>query len=845
MRSKYLWINLFREIAHTMTRFLSIFFISLIGVAFFAGVRASSPDMQVTADRYLDKTGLADLTVVSSAGISEDDLEALEAIEGVEAVVPLLSSDVMMHRETDGEVTDYNVHLISMPLPKQEKHAVKWSVRPDYGISGDDFVLNRPDLTEGRLPEDDHEIALDARLKNLAGLKRGGKVVLSANGVREELYICGFAESPKYISEFSRGHSSIGNGDSNGFAYVSGNTIGRLGSKLPLLSLFAVRYSEADIRVAGAEELNCFSDEYKALIKTVSDRIEAYGDTTDATWYVRNREDNPGYLDYSENTERIEAIGIYFPLIFLLVAMLVALTTMTRMVEDQRIEIGTLKALGYSQSSIVTQELMYAILASLTGSLIGTRFGFWIFPMVIVNSYGIMFRLPDFHVQYWPDLAALSIAMIVGSVTLAAAFVTFSALHEVPASLMRPKAPKPGKRVLLEHVGFIWNRLGFTTKVTIRNMFLYKKRFWMCVIGIAGSCGLLVTGFGLSDSIFGMIPAQFDRLWQVDFEAYTYDAMPREEIDTLVKKLDPESELYNVAYCYDKSVSGGSADEMTTDIHLFVTGDPEALSRQICFNDDDGNPIRLEDGGAVITKKIAENHNLRVGDRVSFKLGDDTYEADILGIAENYVYHYIYMTSGCYERVTGEETLFNCVYANVTGYKDADAEAKKAIEDEWNTRFLADSRVYLTTFLSGIHHDIYDTLSVLNYVVGILIIAAGALSFVVMLNLTNINITERRRELATLKVLGFTDKEMYDYVFRENNALAAIGTALGLVFGKYLHRFVVTTVEVDMVMFIRKADPSSYVYSAVLSLVFAMIVNLLMRRKVRRINMVESLKSAE
>ena len=189
MRSKYLWINLFREIAHTMTRFLSIFFISLIGVAFFAGVRASSPDMQVTADRYLDKTDLADLTVVSSAGISENDLEALEAIEGVEAVVPLLSSDVMMHRETDGEVTDYNVHLISMPLPKQEKHAVKWSVRPDYGISGDDFALNRPDLTEGRLPEDDHEITLDARLKDLAGLKRGDKVILSANGVREELYI--------------------------------------------------------------------------------------------------------------------------------------------------------------------------------------------------------------------------------------------------------------------------------------------------------------------------------------------------------------------------------------------------------------------------------------------------------------------------------------------------------------------------------------------------------------------------------------------------------------------------------------------------------------------------------
>ena len=845
MRSKYLWINLFREIAHTMTRFLSIFFISLIGVAFFAGVRASSPDMQVTADRYLDKTDLADITVVSSAGITQDDLDALEAIRGVETVIPLLSSDVMMHEESDGEVTAYNIHLISMPLPKQDKHAARWSVKPDYGISGEEFTLNRPDLTEGRFPEDDHEIAVDTRLKTVAGFERGGKVVLSANGVQEEMYICGFLDSPKYISSFSRGHSSIGNGDSDGFAYVSGNAIGRLGSKLPLVSLVAVRYSEADIRVAGTEELNCFSDAYKEKVDAVRDRIEAYGKTTDATWYVRDREDNPGYRDYSENTERIKAIGTYFPLIFLLVAMLVALTTMTRMVEDQRIEIGTLKALGYSQRSIVMQELMYAVLASLTGSLIGARIGFWLFPTVIVNSYGIMFRLPDFHVQYWPDLAAMSVLLIVGSVTLAAAAVTFSALHEVSASLMRPKAPKPGKRVLLEHVGFIWNRLGFTTKVTIRNMFLYKKRFWMCVIGIAGSCGLLVTGFGLSDSIFGMIPAQFERLWLLDFEAYLYDALPREEMDALITKLDPGNELYNVAYCYDKSVSGGSADDMTTDLHLFVTGDPEALSRLICFNDDDGNPIPLGDGGAIITRKIAENHNLSPGGKVSFKVGDDTYEADILGIAENYVYHYIYLTSGYYERLTGEDSQFNCVYANVSGYREADPSARKAIENEWNTRFLADSRVYLSTFLSGIHQDIYDALSVLNYVVGILIAAAAALSFVVMLNLTNINITERRRELATLKVLGFTDKEMYDYVFRENNALAAIGTALGLVFGKYLHRFVVTTVEVDMVMFIRKADPTSYVYSAVLSLAFAMIVNLFMRRKVRRINMVESLKSAE
>ena len=827
-----------------MTRFLSIFFISLIGVSFFAGIRAACPDMRLTAYNYLKKNKLADITVVCSKGLSEDNIEDLKRIKGVELVMPLFSTDAMALVEDTADAVEVNLHLISMPFTKEEKGA-KLNVVPEYDISKDPFPMNVPDITEGRLPETDREIALDERLKKNMQVSVGSTLRLSANGNSQEVTVTGFIESPKYISTFDRGNSSIGNGDSDGFGYLSGNTIGKLGSKMPLLAAMTTRYTEADILVEDAASLNCFEEEYTELIDRVRERLEKYGDSQEGTWYIRTREDNAGYLDYSENTERIEAVGNFFPLIFLLVAMLVALTTMTRMVEDQRIQMGTLKALGYSRGQIAMQYLLYAVLASLSGSLIGARFGFWLFPDVIVNSYGILYRLPGYHMVYWPDIAFKSIALIVGCVTVTSALACAATLREVPATLMRPKAPKPGKRVLLEYVGFIWNHLGFTTKVTIRNLFRYKKRFFMCVIGIAGSCGLLVTGFGLSDSIYGMIPEQFDRLWTVDLEVYTYDKLPLEEIRTLTDSVDTEGKLRNTAFCYDKMATAGTKEKIGTDIHVFVTEDPENFTKMIHLTDDNGQPISMTDSGVVISRKLAETYGLGAGDTISVKIGDDTYEAPVDAVTENYVYHYVYFTVPCYEQVTGEKAGFNCIFANVDGYPEAGETEKKAIEDDWNTRFLADSRVYLSMFLSDVYLNIYDALSVLNYVVWILIISAGALTFVVMLNLTNINITERRRELATLKVLGFTDHEMYDYVFRENVALAVIGTAVGLLFGTYLHRFLITTVEVDLVMFVRRVDGSSYVYSAILSILFALIVNLFMRRKVRAIDMVESLKSAE
>lgn len=844
MKTKYLWRNLFREIAHTMMRFLSIFAISALGVSFFAGVRATGPDMRLTADNYLDSAKLADITAMSTAGLTEDDLEALEEIPGIAHVEPKLSADALLSYEIETGSKDLNVHLISMPFEKRQKYPARLAIIPDYGISEDGFTVSIPDVIEGRLPLDDHEIALDAELSTRTGLSIGTKVLLSTDGGATELYICGFVESPKYIASTERGRSTVGTGTSDAFAYASGNAIGKLGARMPMMAMFAARYSEAEIVVAGAEELNCFSDEYEQLIDDVIAKIEAYGETTDATWYVTTREDNPAYLDYGGNAERIDAIGRYFPLIFLLVAVLVALTTMTRMVEERRIQMGTLKALGYAQQHIVMQYLMYAILASLTGSIAGAAFGFWMYPTVIGTAYGTMYRLPNFQTPMWPEIGIASILMVVGSVTAASAFVSFASLREVPASLMRPKAPKVGKRVFLEYIGFVWKRLSFTSKVTVRNLFRYKKRFIMSVVGIAGSCGLLVMAFGISDSIYGIADKQFDYLWTMDIQAYTYDALTLDELKQSASEIGDDA-FYHTAYCYDKTASAGAVGNPTMDVHLFAAHDPSIFTETVHLYDDDGDSIPLTNDGVVITKKLSDVHHLAVGDTIEIESADKTYTARVAGVAENYVYHYVYFTADYYAEVMGELPGYNCIYTNINAFDHVDAAQEKVLEDTWATHFLDDDRFYTVLFLEDLFVTIWESLSILNYVVVILIVAAGALTFVVMLNLTNINITERHRELATLRVLGFTDQEMYDYIFRENNALAVIGTVVGLLFGKVLHRLIMVTVEVDMIRFVRELDPTSYVYGAALSVLFALLVNLLMRGKVRNIDMVESLKSAE
>lgn len=828
--------NLLREIKRTFTKFLSIFAICALGVAFFAGIRATSPDMKEAGDRLYNTYNLSDISVISTSGLTADNIRDLESIEGIRAVRASLFVDAMARGTGEKEK---NLRLYSMPIKLKSEYVPLIDLIPDYGIdTSPEYEMNGVEIVSGRMPLNDTETALDYTLEGSLVKQLGDEITLTTSGGTVMLRVVGFIRSPMYISMFERGTSSIGNGTSDGFAYASGNAISSLGTKLPVMSLLNTYYTRADIVISGKEGLSAYSDEYEALVNEVTDRIEDYASTQSGTWYIQDRSGNPGYSDYSENTDRIAAVGDVFPLIFFIVAALVCLTTMTRMVEEQRIEMGTMKALGYGGWQIAMKYAVYAMSACISGGVVGAIIGFKLFPYVIMKGYSIMYYLGKLETPYRADIAFMAIAAMAVCTAAATFSACYASLKEVPATLMRPKAPKAGRRVLLEKIPFIWKKLSFTSKVTVRNLFRYKKRFFMSVIGIAGSGALLVTAFGLNDSIFGIIEKQFGDIWQMDVQAYVYEAMPLADMQELLGKNPANDDFDSVMFCLDSQMECKNGGRSQSGVHLLGVESAESMAGRINLHNG-GAPVTLDDSGVVVTAKLAETLSIKAGDEINMRTGGEDHFMRVIGIADNYVYHYVYITAAYYETVFGKAMQYNGLMGNL---KDGLTDETM---DAMSTQLLSDSRMYTVRTIESIYASVWDSLSILNYVVLVLILGSGMLTFVVMLNLTNINIGERMRELATLRVLGFYDKEMYAYIFRENNALSVIGAFVGLVFGKIMHLFVIRTCEVDMVMFVRSAKPLSYVYAFALTIAFSLIVNLLMRPKVRAIDMVESLKSAE
>ena len=828
--------NLLREIKRTFTKFLSIFAICALGVAFFAGIRATSPDMKEAGDRLYNTYNLSDISVISTSGLTADNIRDLESIEGIRAVRASLFVDAMARGTGEKEK---NLRLYSMPIKLKSEYVPLIDLIPDYGIdTSPEYEMNGVEIVSGRMPLNDTETALDYTLEGSLVKQLGDEITLTTSGGTVTLRVVGFIRSPMYISMFERGTSSIGNGTSDGFAYASGNAISSLGTKLPVMSLLNTYYTRADIVISGKEGLSAYSDEYEALVNEVTDRIEDYASTQSGTWYIQDRSGNPGYSDYSENTDRIAAVGDVFPLIFFIVAALVCLTTMTRMVEEQRIEMGTMKALGYGGWQIAMKYAVYAMSACISGGVVGAIIGFKLFPYVIMKAYSIMYYLGKLETPYRADIAFMAIAAMAVCTAAATFSACYASLKEVPATLMRPKAPKAGRRVLLERIPFIWKKLSFTSKVTVRNLFRYKKRFFMSVIGIAGSGALLVTAFGLNDSIFGIIEKQFGDIWQMDVQAYVYEAMPLADMQELLGKNPANDDFDSVMFCLDSQMECKNGGRSQSGVHLLGVESAESMAGRINLHNG-GTPVTLDDSGVVVTAKLAETLSIKAGDEINMRTGGEDHLMRVIGVADNYVYHYVYITAAYYETVFGKAMQYNGLMGNL---KDGLTDETM---DAMSTQLLSDSRMYTVRTIESIYASVWDSLSILNYVVLVLILGSGMLTFVVMLNLTNINIGERMRELATLRVLGFYDKEMYAYIFRENNALSVIGAFVGLLFGKIMHLFVIRTCEVDMVMFVRSAKPLSYVYAFALTIVFSLIVNLLMRPKVRAIDMVESLKSAE
>ena len=828
--------NLLREIKRTFTKFLSIFAICALGVAFFAGIRATSPDMKEAGDRLYNTYNLSDISVISTSGLTADNIRDLESIEGIRAVRASLFVDAMARGTGEKEK---NLRLYSMPIKLKSEYVPLIDLIPDYGIdTSPEYEMNGVEIVSGRMPLNDTETALDYTLEGSLVKQLGDEITLTTSGGTVMLRVVGFIRSPMYISMFERGTSSIGNGTSDGFAYASGNAISSLGTKLPVMSLLNTYYTRADIVISGKEGLSAYSDEYEALVNEVTDRIEDYASTQSGTWYIQDRSGNPGYSDYSENTDRIAAVGDVFPLIFFIVAALVCLTTMTRMVEEQRIEMGTMKALGYGGWQIAMKYAVYAMSACISGGVVGAIIGFKLFPYVIMKAYSIMYYLGKLETPYRADIAFMAIAAMAVCTAAATFSACYASLKEVPATLMRPKAPKAGRRVLLERIPFIWKKLSFTSKVTVRNLFRYKKRFFMSVIGIAGSGALLVTAFGLNDSIFGIIEKQFGDIWQMDVQAYVYEAMPLADMQELLGKNPANDDFDSVMFCLDSQMECKNGGRSQSGVHLLGVESAGSMAGRISLHNG-GAPVTLDDSGVVVTAKLAETLSIKAGDEINMRTGGEDHFMRVIGVADNYVYHYVYITAAYYETVFGKAMQYNGLMGNL---KDGLTDETM---DAMSTQLLSDSRMYTVRTIESIYASVWDSLSILNYVVLVLILGSGMLTFVVMLNLTNINIGERMRELATLRVLGFYDKEMYAYIFRENNALSVIGAFVGLVFGKIMHLFVIRTCEVDMVMFVRSAKPLSYVYAFALTIAFSLIVNLLMRPKVRAIDMVESLKSAE
>lgn len=573
--------------------------------------------------------------------------------------------------------------------------------------------------------------------------------------------------------------------------------------------------------------------------KKLDDAQAELDDVEECEWYVLSRFTNAGIVGYSQDSDRVSNLANVFPVIFFLVAALACLTTMTRMVEEQRTQIGSLKALGFSRLAISKKYIGYAFSASLAGGIVGLALGCTLIPLVIANAFNIMYAIPALEFKPQVDLYFLAVLAAVACTTGAALWACLSTLIATPANLMRPRAPKAGKRVFLEYIRPLWKRLSFTWKVTMRNLFRYQRRFWMTVIGIGGCTALIVTGFGLHESIFSILNEQFDHVFLYDATLGLDKNAGADKLAQVEEYLDqsPWVEDYLLTSCTSLEVSSTGPAQ---NVYLFAVDDQERFNQFIQLGHRlDDEAVTLPGEGVVITEKLSELLEVSVGDTITLDDDGKRVEARVADIAENYVQHYVYLSESCYRALFGQDPEQNEMllrYAEGTGEAESDA-----VSNHLMTLDGVDSYSYIAT----LRDNFTDSMEAIDYAVVIIITAAAALAFVVLYNLTNINITERIRELATLKVLGFFDREVTAYVYRENLFLTLFGIVLGLVMGRFLHAWMVLTVEVELVMFGRVAPPYAYWLAAALTVVFSIAVNIAAHFKLKKVDMVESLKTVE
>ena len=842
--------NSIKSIIKSRRRFLSILIMAFLGVGFFSGLKACGPDMKEMLDNYVDNNKMYDIKIQSTLGLTEDDLKIVRKIDNVLKVFPSKEKDSLVKINNKQEVA----HLIPY----------------------DD--INIPHVVKGRLPKNNNECVID-KLYNKSLL---GKYITIDN---KKIKIVGYVESPLYMST-DRGTSLLGNGTVALFIYVNKDflendyytsfnilvkdakqevTSSKKYNKLvdnviedinkikktqeekryesiideannkikEALELYTNNKQELDynynlVSSFMTEEMKKeFEDNYKKLEEAkekIDNEKEKLDKISKGTWYIQKRKNNTGYTSIIEAIQTIDNIANMFPIIFYMVAILISLTSMTRMIEEERIEIGTLKSLGYTNLTIMSKYLLYSFLACIIGGVLGMSLGFYLLPGIVWKLYSLFYyAVPGFVCKYRllsGIIGTLFAFICIGGATY---IVANSELKEQASQLMRPKAPKNGKKILLENIPFIWKHFNFSNKVTTRNIFRYKKRSITTIIGISGCTALLVTGFGIKDSVIEIPNKQFKEIIKYDSSIILSNDS---EIEKIVDKIKP------LIYVESKGISGiieSKEKDFETNIVVFKNNtelnkvyDLKALK--------DKKKLTLDDEGIIITDKIAKSLNKKINDNIKINIDGINYKLKIKGITKNYVGHYIYMNKKYYESTISKYET------NMLLVKGSNAKNKEIL------KFDSVSSINRVSKMIKNASIMFDAM---NYVVILLIIASALLDFVVLYNLANVNISERQREIATLKVLGFYDKEVDDYINKENIIFTIIGIILGMIFGIFIIDLIVASIEIDNLRIIRYIKPISFVYSALITITFSFIVNIIIHFILKKINMIESLKSIE
>lgn len=704
----------------------------------------------------------------------------------------------------------------------------------------------KKELEEAKAHLDDGERRItDGLAEYAAGLEEYLKnAELLADGKSE--YVKGMEEYTNGLAEYADGVQRLADGEVQyyeGMATVAEKklelTDGKQQYEDGLAELDEAKRKYEDGLTEYEDGLYKFNREIADAERKLTEAREKISDVGNAEWYIFKRDDNVGYAEYESNSERINKIAAIFPVFFLLVAGLVCLTTMSRMVEEQRTQVGTLKALGYSNSAIMRHYMTYAVSGAAVGGVVGAVGGCFLFPSVIVYAYSMMYNITDIHYLFTPENMIVSIGSMVLAIAATVFFSCNKALQETPASLMRPKAPKAGKRVLIERIPLLWNHMNFFAKVSGRNLFRYKRRMFMTVVGIAGCTALSLTGFGLKDSISDIVNLQYDEIYKYSgYMAYDEDIKPSELNSIYDTLLDyDENTAYTRALIkqYGTEFSGNNVQ-----VYVTAVEDAELFERFIDLHERVSREKLTLTDGAIITEKAAKLLNAEQGDEITLQISDGVNKkVRIAGITEQYTSHYLYLSEDLYKEIFGGEPYYNMIYFDNGISRDKD------VQNGFTEHMLKNENVLAVIMNASSLSSVHETLQIMDLVTVVLIVSAAALAFVVLYNLTNVNITERIREIATLKVLGFYDAEVSSYVFRENIILSVMGGVVGMFLGHALCMFVIQTAELDEVMFGRNIHFPSYIWALLVTVAFSLIVNLIMTRVLKKISMVESLKSVE